>query len=915
MSHSLTADALLDLSAQSGSLLLAPSAQAAAALGRAWSERQQAAGHTAWSPLRIFSWSQWLASLWTDLLIDGHEARLLLNPAQERSLWSEIIAADPAIAGLAPTESLATLAQSAWALAAAHSATSQLKPAANSPDARAFARWADTFTRRCTASGYLSAALLESALTEHIDSGHSVAPAGLILCGFAEHTPARTALLASLQRNGAAIDTIQLIPEPSQASTHASTVLPDRDSEARFALRLLREIVERSTANAANQPSAHVALIVPDLAAELPRLEPLLREVLAPELNDVDRDASATPWHTSTTAPLATSPRTSALLDLMRWVRGPLQLDQVRSILLSPVFSAPENRAARARFDADVLGDLVLLRPEIDLHTCRKLARNRGFRELAAWLERIEQAAPLQPTPTARRSFADWSEQLRQLCAAALAPAQTETALDHALAEAFDAVLDLTATLDFSGRRVTFAEACDAVEREAARVQCPSLSAGAVVHLLTPEQALGQTFAAAIFLRSTDTNLPAATHPHPLLEWSLQRRLGMPGCNAAAHTAAAQANLTTLAAAASSIVFTTAAEDENGALRPSALPALLGFPNVPAASLLLGEALPAEAVTLHSVPDSAGLPPLPEAEISGGSRLLKLQAACGFLAFAELRLGGREHQRQDAGFDALESGSTLHRALESFWKEVRTQKELRSLSQPHLEAELHEAIARAVTAAFAIHPPPANAWDAAYLDVQQERLRRLLRQWLQLELERGDFTVLDSERKEIIAVGPLRLSVRLDRIDQVHDEEGTPGVVFVDYKSGRGATPAAWRGARPDEPQLPLYALLGDPEELRGIAFARVRANTEMQWAGIASQPAILPRKGSRIEDLVTLTSEWRSTLTQLAEDFFDGRANVQPKNYPITCTHCGHRLLCRLDVNTLLPSARTEEDDEAGHE
>ena len=49
----------------------------------------------------------------------------------------------------------------------------------------------------------------------------------------------------------------------------------------------------------------------------------------------------------------------------------------------------------------------------------------------------------------------------------------------------------------------------------------------------------------------------------------------------------------------------------------------------------------------------------------------------------------------------------------------------------------------------------------------------------------------------------------------------------------------------------------------------------------------------------------WRFILEQLANDFASGHANVAPKEYPFTCTHCAQSLLCRLDIASL------EADDE----
>ena len=55
---------------------------------------------------------------------------------------------------------------------------------------------------------------------------------------------------------------------------------------------------------------------------------------------------------------------------------------------------------------------------------------------------------------------------------------------------------------------------------------------------------------------------------------------------------------------------------------------------------------------------------------------------------------------------------------------------------------------------------------------------------------------------------------------------------------------------------------------------------------------------------------EWRRVLTNLAEDFYHGDVRVRPKRYPLTCEHCGQRMLCRLDG-----AALEEDDDESATE
>jgi RecB family exonuclease len=159
----------------------------------------------------------------------------------------------------------------------------------------------------------------------------------------------------------------------------------------------------------------------------------------------------------------------------------------------------------------------------------------------------------------------------------------------------------------------------------------------------------------------------------------------------------------------------------------------------------------------------------------------------------------------------------------------------------------------------------------------------------------------------MVTVGPLTLNVRMDRVDRVGE-----GVFLVDYKTGYAADPKQWVGWRPDDPQLPLYTLLPEAEELKGVAFAKVRTGHDMKWLGYQAEEGILPasRSKANVWDLASLVDEWRETLTRLAEDFAAGRADVRPKSFEQNCTRCAQRLLCRIDPTSLL-SAVDEDDEE----
>ena len=292
-----------------------------------------------------------------------------------------------------------------------------------------------------------------------------------------------------------------------------------------------------------------------------------------------------------------------------------------------------------------------------------------------------------------------------------------------------------------------------------------------------------------------------------------------------------------------------------------------------------------------------------DAAALGGAEILKLQAACGFRAFAERRLGAAELREIELGMDAAERGSIVHRVLEYFWKNTGSQAALKAMTQTERATMLAQSIEHGLRRAAAAS---VSEWEQAYIDLQRDRLWALLNPWLDLELRREPFTVKFSEEEsQDVSIGPLRLNVRVDRID-VTDA----GEIIVDYKTG-GAKAAQWQGERPDEPQLPLYAVLANAAEpetpLTDVAFAQIRAGREMAFESfltkITSEKQAGKRPGLSFEEQLV---KWRKVLEDLARQFYRGEARVDPKNYPITCTHCAQRILCRLN-----PAAFDEDLDE----
>ena len=78
----------LDAWLRGGGLVVTASERAARALSAAFHRARRAEGLAAWPAPHIHPWNEFVRDAWQQRSLDG---RLILNPAQEESLWAEII--------------------------------------------------------------------------------------------------------------------------------------------------------------------------------------------------------------------------------------------------------------------------------------------------------------------------------------------------------------------------------------------------------------------------------------------------------------------------------------------------------------------------------------------------------------------------------------------------------------------------------------------------------------------------------------------------------------------------------------------------------------------------------------------------------------------------------------------------------
>ena len=125
---------------------------------------------------------------------------------------------------------------------------------------------------------------------------------------------------------------------------------------------------------------------------------------------------------------------------------------------------------------------------------------------------------------------------------------------------------------------------------------------------------------------------------------------------------------------------------------------------------------------------------------------------------------------------------------------------------------------------------------------------------------------------------------------------------MIDYKTG--AASADWRGDRPDNPQLPIYALL-QPDALIAVAYAKVNA-AESRFVTESERARIFPRsQRTKLEGMASfadLVAVWSRRVARIAGEFAAGHAEVAPTVK--ACQSCHLQGLCRVPAALEEPDA-----------
>ena len=601
-----------------------------------------------------------------------------------------------------------------------------------------------------------------------------------------------------------------------------------------------------------------------------------------------------------------------AALFLLRWLGGALNEQELDWLLSTGYIAANPEESAALQSYVRALRRLSLERTQ---WTLAAFIGQRCAVELlpAPWIERITQAQhALAEFARRPQSPLDWAELVSRLLEELhFATARPLTSAEFQSFHRWQLVLESCGSLGFDGRRISWKDFLSQLGRTLSETLFAPESHDAPIQIAGPAESAGLSADAVWFLGVDEESWPAAGTTHPLLPVEIQREAGMPHATPQLDWELARSVTNRLLGSAREVHFSYAKQNETAEARPSRLIVQIAGT---AKELTPDLVAPACEDTLTVMFQDFSRIPFPPGKVAGGSAVLTAQSQCPFKAFATARLAAQRWEPAEVGLTASQRGLLLHSVLHAVWAGppdgIRSHAELLSLDdrRAFVASHVQRALARE------LRPHQREIMPRRYLELEELRFTALVTEWLDYETTRVEFQVAETELKRTVHIEGLTLDLRLDRIDRLTDGSE----LVVDYKTGN-VSPSCWDLPRPDDVQLPLYAgfALNKDEALGGLVFAKVRVG-DSSFAGRVGDAATLSpglKSGSPLvrnplaaEQLLA----WRDCIEQLARDFVVGKAEVDPREYPKTCEHCGLQTLCRVQENQAQLQAEDDLEDEA---
>ena len=897
---------------KTGQTLVTGNSRLARVLKNSYNQWRAGRGDRQWRSPVILSWNAWVDRLWEAASLQSRPGtgRAVPGPRQLISLWEDALNTATVTHSLLRPEALAGELRDTRKLVVEW----QLDPGdrawlgGENENHAAFQQWNRVFEQHCEKGHWISPEDRLAPLCHALRSGLLPAAETINLLGFDELSPARASLLSALIANGNPVCNLGFEPRSGNVVLWKGV---DGKDELRRMARWVRHWFE-------SEPGSSIAVVVPDLQARRGVVERQLEEILCPGRGVPDQHAK--PWNISMGVPLARVPLIEAAFDVLRLLDRRIDIQTIGRVLRSPwLRGAATERNTRALLEKCLrenyprqlkLDELIYRASEIRKKDKRGNAlppeqqtpREWNSPVLAGVLGSLER---FEKENGGKRTAAQWAEAIDRLLMNLGWPLEAE--LPGASAEEQghnwqalqawrDCLRELT-TLDAIGPALDRGKAIGLLKQICRDRIFQPLTPDAPIQVLGLYEVNGLRFDHLWVVGLHNGNWPASARPNPFIPGRLQRAAGLPGSSPQRELDVARTITRRLLETAPDCVFSYPGRLDGEDVIPSPLLESESMDVTQAPPSWRGEDWRGIVFGAEKPHIEKLVPPgrLVYPTARGGSTILKHQALCPFRAFAVNRLGAEGLETPVDGISATLHGSIVHKVLELFWQETRSQAALLAMDDETLAARLRRHVDLVTSEERGLWQRPA------FRGVEADRIHRHVMKYLEIERQREAFEVIAFEKNIKTEVNGQQINLVIDRIDRVANGDE----IIIDYKTG-SEDPKKWFGQRPENPQLPLYAITADKTPA-AVAYGIVRDDGCL-YRGVVRRGGLLPdlppreTKSTRElveagQDLPATISKWRQILEQLMKDFQAGEAAIDPKAGLKTCSgsYCELRSLCRV--------------------
>lgn len=854
-------------------LILCPSARLARSIQADIAHQHLQGGHTQWRSPAVQTLAQWLECIIEAALLNGEismqKPPYALSTFNEQLLWEEVITQSLKknafgelfdVSGLASGAMEANRYMVAWDL--------HIPRELSAEESRQFMQWQQAFRQRCLQLNVLDNVRFMDWQLDCIAQSMVMLPAKIAFAGFDQTAPQEKRLREVLQARGVQVqDYATTCTEPAQTQ-HVS--LENQAAECRAAVAWAQQML-------AENPNAKLAIVSPQLSN--------IRNQLADLLDDLFYPASVRPslaeiprhYNFSLGTPLAQQPIIQAALNLIRLLSAyQLQQADVSHVLLSPFWSASTKEAdARAMLDAKMREKLPMqftLQRFIEF-AGQQLDNGLGISDLLLHLRAASAVSTKKATPSL------WAKTLTDLLTSLNWPGERNiSSLEYQAVNAWQKALQQLAKLEVLGKNLTMVEAAHLMQQiSTEQVFQAETEHEPAIQILGIMEALSAPVDALWCMHMNDHIWPPPARPNPLLPAFIQRAAALPNADNNVQAIFAATIHERLLHSAKNIIFSSSKTEGESQLRASPLMKDIAAieTEISLAETLAEQLSHAGHGDLTTIDDHIAPAVQAGDHVSGGTGLLKAQAICPAWAFYQYRLGAKAFKTPTSGLDSMDRGSLVHDVLERFWRK-RHFADLRDMS----EADFSLALIAAIHSTLQAFAAESSVASPTVLELEHERLSKLIGDWLQFEKARGvAFNIVACEAEKQVQICGIEVTLKIDRIHQL--ESG--GLVFVDYKTGQAPKTKSWGEDRITEPQLPIYAAFyaDDVRQVAGVYFGMVKI-AEHVFSGVGEENFEAEpdkRKPAFTKDFIdwqNLLMHWKASIEAIAEEIKAGESAVR---------------------------------------